>query len=145
MALSSLTGVNTPMNIPSYDMLTVQTSVLPEEKDRKVSEEKSVNVEAYVRNYFSDIPIMAEIAKCESHFRHFNTAGTVLRGEVNSQDVGVMQINERYHLDHSLNLDLDIHTLEGNVRYARALYEKKGTRPWVHSRPCWSRHIAIQS
>ena len=32
----------------------------------------NLTVEEKVRSYFEDIPIMAEVAKCESHFTHVN-------------------------------------------------------------------------
>jgi len=95
-------------------------------------------VEELVREYFADIPVMVEVARCESTFRHINSAtGQPLRGVVNSYDVGVMQINEIYHLERAEKLGLDIHTLEGNLDYARFLYQRKGTQPWSASRPCW--------
>lgn len=94
-------------------------------------------VEQYVRIYFSDIPIMAEIAECESRFRHFDADGDVLRGEKNQRDVGVMQINEGFHLDTALEENINLYTLEGNLSYARGLYEQMGTKPWKHSKKCW--------
>jgi len=98
-------------------------------------------VEQYVRAYFSDIPVMAEIARCESHFRHYDENGNVLRGKENSRDVGVMQINEDYHLDTALESEIDLYTLEGNLRYARALYEKMGLDPWKYSKKCWGKTV----
>lgn len=94
-------------------------------------------VRQYVTDYFADAPIMASIAECESHFRQFNTDGGVYRGKENNQDVGVMQINEHYHLDTSKKMDIDIYTLDGNLAYARYLYEKEGTAPWASSQGCW--------
>lgn len=96
---------------------------------------KPVSTEARVREYFKDIPDMIEIARCESRFRQF-VNGEVLRGIQNPQDVGVMQINEHYHLAASKRLGFNIYTLEGNMRYARYLYEREGTRPWGWSKPC---------
>lgn len=101
--------------------------------------ESSLSVEEYVIDYFSDIPIMAEIARCESEFRHFNRKGNTLRGKENRYDIGVMQINEHYHLEAARKLGDDIHTLAGNLDYARHLYEKKGTQPWQASKPCWKK------
>lgn len=100
-------------------------------------------VEEYVRDYFADIPKLAEVAKCESEFRHFNSKGDVLRGKVNRSDVGVMQINEYYHGDTAATLDLDLYTLDGNLEYARSLYEREGMDPWNASRSCWEeQHLA---
>lgn len=94
--------------------------------------------EMAVREYFKDEPIMIEIARCESTFRQFNADGTVKRGKVNNMDVGVMQINEYYHLETSKKKGYDIYTLEGNMAYARDLYEREGAQPWKSSSPCWN-------
>ena len=96
-------------------------------------------IHEYVSAYFADIPVMIDIAKCESRFKQFDKDGSVHRGVVNDQDVGVMQINEHYHLETSTKLDIDIYTVEGNVAYAKYLYEKEGTQPWVSSSPCWNK------
>jgi len=101
-------------------------------------QEFSVSTEGYVRRYFADIPIMAEVARCESTFRHINpTTGNVLRGRVNSSDVGVMQINTYYHNQTAERLGLDLLDIDDNLAYARYLYEREGTQPWSASRPCW--------
>ena len=100
-------------------------------------------LEKYLRENFSDTPILVEIARCESTFSHYDKNGQVLRGKVNNADVGVMQINEKYHLDDSVKLGYDIHTVEGNVKYAKYLYKKYGSEPWSASAPCWSNsHIS---
>jgi hypothetical protein len=96
-----------------------------------------VSVEHYVKTYFADIPIMAEVARCESRYRQYTINGEVLRGKVVNEDVGVMQINETYHLATSKKLGYNIHTLDGNLAYGRYLYEKQGTQPWSASAPCW--------
>lgn len=95
------------------------------------------DVEAYVRAYWKDAPVMAEVAACESHFRHANADGNVIRGVANSRDVGVMQINEDYHAATATELGLDLHSLSDNLAYARRLYERQGTQPWKASQPCW--------
>jgi len=100
--------------------------------------------EGAVRTYFSDIPVMIQIARCESQFRHTLSDGSVLRGKVDPRDTGVMQINTGYHEDTAEGLGLDIFDLEDNMAYARSLYEKKGTQPWNASAPCWDRTIAMR-
>jgi hypothetical protein len=95
-------------------------------------------VESYIRAEYADTPILIAIAQCESNFRQFNPDGTVVRGKVNSHDVGVMQINETYWLDKSKSLGNDIYTVEGNAAYAKYLYAKQGTDPWNSSSKCWS-------
>lgn len=112
----------------------------------QVTEEK-VNIadtEKIVRSYFSDIPVMIQIARCESAFRHTLSDGTVLRGRIDPADTGVMQINSRYHSAEARALGLDITDIYGNMEYARDLYEKKGTQPWSASAPCWSPTIAMR-
>lgn len=104
---------------------------------------KPLTTEEVVTKYFSDLPIMVDIARCESRFRQVDKNGKVLRGEVNANDVGVMQINEMYHLEKSKKLGMDIYTLEGNMEYGRYLYEKEGARPWLASSKCWAKYQNI--
>ena len=96
-------------------------------------------VEQYVRGYFAAEPIMAEIARCESRFKQFDSDGSIHRGVVNRSDLGVMQVNEYYHGKVADKLGLDLYTIQGNVAYAKYLYEKEGTTPWLSSSPCWSK------
>lgn len=98
--------------------------------------------EAAVREYFSDIPQMIEVAFCESTFRHTLSDGSVLRGRVDPADTGVMQINKRYHLQAATAMNLDLENLYDNMAYARYLYEKQGLQPWSASAPCWNRQVA---
>lgn len=98
--------------------------------------------EQIVREYFKDIPVMVQIARCESTFRHTLADGSVLRGLVDNADTGVMQINTRYHGARAVELGLDLENIEDNMAYARYLYEKQGTRPWNASAPCWNRSLA---
>lgn len=100
---------------------------------------RPITLEQYVREYFKDTPIMAEIARCESRFRHLGKGGKVLRGEVTAEDLGVMQINEFYHEDTAKVLGIDLHTLDGNLAYAKWLYTKEGIIPWFSSSKCWQK------
>jgi len=97
------------------------------------------DVENQVREYFADIPIMIAISKCESQYRQYEKDGSIFRGIVNNKDVGVMQINEYYHLDRAQKLGIDLYTVQGNMQYARLLYSEYGTDPWSSSEPCWSK------
>lgn len=97
------------------------------------------SLSAYVREYFKDDPIMAEIARCESRFRHLSKDGEIFRGKVNKSDIGVMQINTYYHRDAAEKLGIDLYSLHGNLEYAQYLYEKEGTVPWNSSKPCWGK------
>lgn len=99
-----------------------------------------ITFEQYVREYFKNKPILAEIARCESTFRQYNSSGEVIKGKVNKSDVGVMQINKYYHLDQAEKLGYDLHTIEGNMSYAEWLYAKEGTKPWNSSSKCWGKY-----
>ena len=101
------------------------------------------NTEAIVRDYFKDIPVMIQVARCESHFRHTLADGTILRGVVDSADTGVMQINKRYHSAKAAALGLNLDDIYGNMAYARHLYETQGVQPWNASAPCWNQTLAI--
>ena len=102
------------------------------------------DTEAAVRSYFSDIPVMIQIARCESTFRHTLADGTVLKGRVDPADTGVMQINKRYHQERAQKLGLNLDDLDDNMAFARDLYERQGTQPWKASKPCWGESIAMR-
>lgn len=116
----------------------VQTEVTPEAAPKVAKTTKEI-----VSEYFKDDPIMIKIAWCESRHRQWGSDGQLFRGKVNPNDVGVMQINTDYHLKQSLKMNLDITTLEGNLDYARHLYENQGTTPWNSSSPCWRKEVAV--
>jgi hypothetical protein len=96
----------------------------------------SVDVAAAVKSYFADIPVMANIAKCESNFREYSADGSVLNGGSGGM-IGVFQINRSVHAKFALSLGDDITTLAGNMAYARYLYTQEGTDPWISSEGCW--------
>ncbi|OGY48783.1 MAG: hypothetical protein A3J65_03805 [Candidatus Buchananbacteria bacterium RIFCSPHIGHO2_02_FULL_45_11b] len=85
-----------------------------------------VESEAAVRSYFAEIPIMISIAKCESGYRQHNSDGTPLR---HLDYIGVFQIDENIHAKKALGLGWDIHTLDGNLAYAKYLYNQLGAGP----------------
>lgn len=84
-----------------------------------------------------DYPPLLAIAQCESGLRHIDqTTGKVLRGLIDPDDTGVLQINKRYHLAQAEQMGLDIEKLEDNVKYGIWLYEKEGKKPWQASGTC---------
>ncbi len=99
----------------------------------------NLSTEEKVRKYFIDTPILAEIAWCESKFKHYKKNGEVIRGEITPKDIGVMQINEYYHGKTVDILGYNIYTLEGNMAYAKWLYDREGTVPWNSSKHCWGK------
>lgn len=86
---------------------------------------------------------MIQIARCESTFRHILADGSVLRGFVDNDDTGVMQINLRYHLKSATAMNLNLEDIYDNMAYARHLYDTQGTRPWNASAPCWGKYLAM--
>lgn len=90
----------------------------------------TVSVEKRVRQYFVDIPVMIEIAKCESKFRQFTDSGTVLRGGSSGGMIGVFQFYESIHTKGAKALGFDLATVEGNLGYAKHVYLQQGTTPW---------------
>ncbi len=103
------------------------------------STDRASEVETSVRAYFSDIPALIEIARCESGFRHTDKSGNILRGTQTTDDIGVMQINEYYHGESAKRLGYDITSLNGNMAFARHLYGVYGTDPWKASAKCWKK------
>jgi hypothetical protein len=97
----------------------------------------SAEVEKQVRSYFKEVPAMVEIARCESKFRQYNDSGTVLRGGAGAGMVGVFQFYESIHAPAAKALGQDLTKLDGNLAYARHVYDTQGTTPWNSSRDCW--------
>lgn len=91
-------------------------------------------IENLVRTQFADAPDMIAIAKCESGYRQYDSTGQPLHGGLGKENVGVFQINETVHAATAQALGMDIYTTEGNLAYARYLYDHEGTKPWVS---CW--------
>lgn len=143
MVISAFTGTTSPMTVNDVPSTAIDSSVVRQVENRKTTKEIGdvMSTEQYVRHYFKDIPIMIQIARCESTFRQLDSDGEIHRGRVNNADVGVMQINEFYHLDKSEKENYNIYTLEGNTAYARELYEDKGTQPWSSSKACWGKYV----
>ena len=84
-------------------------------------------------------PVFTRIAYCESRDRQFDADGNVLRGTVNSYDVGRYQINTLHWADDASKLGYDLHTEEGNEAMALYIYKKLGTKPWRSSQKCWDK------
>ncbi len=96
----------------------------------------NVGLESRVRDYFTSTSVMAEIARCESGFRQFDRYGNVLDGGSGSM-MGLFQINTTVHAKYAKSIGMDINTVEGNIAYAKKLYDEEGTDPWLSSFSCW--------
>ncbi|MEK7607833.1 MAG: hypothetical protein AAB484_02860 [Patescibacteria group bacterium] len=144
MLLSAFTPITAKMLVDTKANL--DTNMKADTTEQAISPNyplTSVSVEAYVRDYFVSDPILAEIAKCESTFRQFDSRGSVIRGEVNKGDIGIMQINKYYHEEDATELGFDIYTFDGNLGYAKWLYTKYGDTPWNSSSKCWKKYREI--
>jgi hypothetical protein len=102
----------------------------------------NVDVESAVRAYFGETPVMISIARCESKFRQYADSGNPLYGGYQGKMVGVFQVYEDIHGDFARGKGMDITTLDGNLQYAKYLYEREGTQPWMSSFPCWGKEIS---
>lgn len=93
-------------------------------------------------------PTLLQICSCESGNGKYGTPQqfepdgiTALVGKITpahlGKDIGMCQINTKYHLETANSLGFDIYTAEGNWGYANYLYETQGTQPWSASAKCW--------
>jgi hypothetical protein len=139
--LSLLASVATATSQTTDNLISNVEIVSPKIEQVAVLDKKpeTPSTKQLVEEYFSDMPVLVDVAYCESKFTQYNRDGSVLRGRVNPADVGVMQINEKYHAVTAVRLGYNIYSLEGNMAYARYLYENYGTDPWVHSSKCWNK------
>jgi hypothetical protein len=138
-AMAVLPAITSP--VPANELQAAVVQSLPREVKsadyQPITDSK--NVERFLKDYFADIPLLAKIGACESHNRQYNSNGGVLRGEKNTYDRGVMQINILYHAEKAAELGLDLNKIDDNVAFARYLYEKFGSKPWASSKPCWGK------
>lgn len=88
-------------------------------------------------------PVLDRIAFCESGNKHYDKNGQVLvrgnTGDRTSVDVGVMQINFKYHGARATELGLDLTKESDNREYAKYLYTTRGTVDWEASKSCWNK------
>lgn len=132
--------VSLHMNAAGYGTTSASTteSTAIEQTVDDAQANRAVSYRAHVKEYFKNDPILVDIARCESTFLQFDKDGNVIRGNVNRLDVGIMQINEKYHLERSKKLGFDIYTVDGNLGYAKYMYEEQGAAPWKASQKCWA-------
>lgn len=90
---------------------------------------------------YREFRLLREIVRAESTWRMYGEDGSVLRGTVNKQDLGLAQINEFYHQKVADELGYDIHSPEGNLKMLVYLYLRDGTSPWVYSQVAWAGKI----
>jgi len=93
----------------------------------------------YAEYYEVDFDLAYNIVKCESSVRQWDSTGEVLRGVVNNQDIGLFQINLKYHEQTALDMGLNLFDLDDNIKYGLNLLKNEGSKHWTASRPCWGK------
>jgi hypothetical protein len=86
-------------------------------------------VENAVRFYFADIPIMIDIARCETKFKQYNPDGSAYF-DGSKTYIGVFQFAHSIHAPRAASMGFDLANIDGNLQYARYLYTTSGTNPW---------------
>ncbi|MEI6494534.1 MAG: hypothetical protein WCO03_00540 [bacterium] len=129
-------GTVTTTNVQSVTQVVQAEEIKPAEPEAKESLTDLIQSMAEHTGVNANRAIA--IAKCESRLRQFDEkTGKVLRGQVVPEDVGLFQVNERFHLEASKAKGYDIYTPEGNIGYALMLLKSEGAQHWNASRPCW--------
>jgi len=117
------------------NVLFVQTAIAEDTQPIQIIE---VTIEDRIKEVFPEqSTLMIHIAKCESGLKQYNSNGKVLISK--TSDKGVFQINQ-VHWENAKKLGFDIDTLEGNLSYARYLYDRNGTKDWYMSKHCWQNY-----
>jgi hypothetical protein len=138
--------INQPLDASKQGINVVDgTNILIEPKLSTTGQIDGNNeaITAIIQRYFPENhQILTKIAFCESSFNVNAVNKNIKNGEVWSRDWGLFQINDHYHLDNANKMGLNILSAEGNVKYARYLYDsvaENKLRFWEASRPCWGR------
>ena len=117
----------------TYDYTVLNAPTSPEVVVNEVSVIKEV--------WGDDSHIGLAIAQCESGIKQ-KINGVIVRNPV-TPDVGTFQINIDYHLDNAISQGMNVYTTEGNVLYAKYLFDKNGTRDWSASSKCWKKLLNV--
>lgn len=81
-------------------------------------------------------PILEKISFCEGKTQ-FDKNGEVIRGEINRDDIGGLQINEIIWGEKARKLGYNIYEQEGNEKMGIWLLHNYGTTVWENSSHCW--------
>lgn len=93
------------------------------------------HTEAFLKDYFHDIPVMVEIARCESGFENVQSGLRYRNGTRRGQQersFGFFQIHEPDWHDEAIRLGLENYQTDGmqNVLMARHVLKKQGFQAW---------------
>jgi hypothetical protein len=103
--------------------------------DQDSQDYTAADIKSMVEDEFGEDHPMVAVARCESSFRQYED-GSVLRNP-KSDAIGIFQILEGLHEEPADKLGIDIFTADGNIDYARKLYDSFGLAPWSPSSLCW--------
>ena len=109
------------------------------------TEKGTVDIESQIVDEWEGYAQLKQICSCEStgqpynEPRHFLESGEVILGVINSDDIGMCQINSYYHGTAAQKLDLNLYDRHDNLKYAKYLYDREGGTPWNWSKHCWSK------
>lgn len=116
--------------------IKLELHVALSDNDNLITENKKLTVE--VGKNKDTAKVLQAIMQCESGFdpKALNKNGT------HSIDIGLFQINDRYHYATAKKMGLDIYDTVDNVRYGLYLFEKEGVKPWKASTRCINKIMA---
>ncbi len=99
------------------------------------------HAESFLRSYFHDIPIMVEIARCESEFENVQSNNTLSYGREKS--FGFFQIHAPNWHDIAVRLGLPDYQTDAmqNVLMARHILDVQGFRAWQSTKHCWGPRV----
>lgn len=126
--------------IPSTTTYVASSTPIVEEAVISQPRAVSSEIEAIKRVFGDDSDAMYQVALCESGASQFTASGSVVRNP-KTPDVGAFQVNVEYHGEAAKRLGLDLYSVDGNVAYAKVLFDRNGLRDWSASKHCWSDKI----
>jgi peptidoglycan hydrolase-like protein with peptidoglycan-binding domain len=135
--ISSLFAFTSSLPAEARGVLQPRTEQNTQTTDGSVAGDYTTSeIKSMVQQEFGDDHPMVAVARCESSFRQFDNDGDALRNP-KSDAIGIFQILEGLHEAPAEELGIDIFTAEGNIEYARKLYDSFGLAPWSPSSLCW--------
>lgn len=102
----------------------------------------TTTVKSHIEAVFGANSPMVQVAQCESGLTQFDAPNHVLRGRITPADIGLFQVNAEYHADQAKKLGINLYSLDGNIQYAKYLYNKNGLRDWNASKSCWKKPVS---
>jgi len=136
--MKSLLAVLIPL-LGSFSSTTPELQIINSQPPEVI--EKAVialSIHELFMKYFPDNwEIMERIAYCESGFRQYDKNGKTI--ESPTKDYGLLQINRKVWGKKAIELGLDVHSTEDNIKMARHIYDVQGIEAWDMSRHCWGR------